>query len=287
MNSGAAPVAQYCELMPSVKENLRVWNKKYDWSRGGDEWSSLWGGVEAQWAWVLYPRLRSFVPTNRILEIAPGYGRWTQYLKDLCTSLVVVDVSDRCIAACRRRFAEERHIRYHVNDGSSLAAVEDESIDFAFSFDSLVHVEQDVIDAYVRQLAMKLKPDAAAFIHHSNLGAIENEVEHTHWRARSVSARSVRESAQLAGLVCVGQELVNFGDSYVGRGEELIDCFTLIRRNGLQATTPTEIVENADFMSQSATVAALARLYGSSAKHEEAPASPGRFRRLLARTRST
>jgi SAM-dependent methyltransferase len=264
-----------------VKDNLRVWNKKYDWSRGGDEWSSLWGGVEAQWNWMLYPRIRSFVPTGRILEIAPGYGRWTHYLKDLSTSLVLVDVSDRCIEACKRRFAEEDHIRYHVNDGSSLASIEDESIDFVFSFDSLVHVEQDVIDAYVQQLATKLKPEGIAFLHHSNLGAIEDEVEHTHWRARSVSARSVREAADASGLVSIGQELVNFGDRYVGRGDDLIDCFTLLSRTDPGAAAPTRIVENPEFMSQSAMVAELARLYTGSEAGDEAPDTPGRFRKLL------
>jgi hypothetical protein len=42
-------------------------------------------------------------------------------------------------------------------------------IDFLFSFDSLVHAEQDVIAAYLSQLARKLSPMAS--IHHSNIGA--------------------------------------------------------------------------------------------------------------------
>ena len=48
--------------------------------------------------------------------------------------------------------------------------VEDGSIDFVFSFDSLVHVEADVLDAYLDQLARKLTPDGVGFIHHSNMG---------------------------------------------------------------------------------------------------------------------
>ena len=42
---------------------------------------------------------------------------------------------------------------------------------FVFSFDSLVYAENDVIAAYLSQLARKLSPDGVGFIHHSNIGA--------------------------------------------------------------------------------------------------------------------
>ena len=116
-------------------------------------------------------RINRFVPTGTILEIAPGYGRWTQYLQGLCEQLVVVDLTENCIDHCRKRFADLDHITYHVNDGRSLAMIEDESIDFVFSFDSLVHVELDVLEAYLAQLGAKLRPGGAGFIHHSNAGS--------------------------------------------------------------------------------------------------------------------
>ena len=49
--------------------------------------------------------------------------------------------------------------------------VDDESIDFAFSADSLVHADLDVIAAYLSELARTLRPNGVGFIHHSNLGA--------------------------------------------------------------------------------------------------------------------
>ena len=63
------------------------------------------------------------------------------------------------------------HISYHVNDGKSLAMVPDESVNFAFSFDSLVHADLDVLRAYLVELRNKLSPDGVAFLHHSNIGA--------------------------------------------------------------------------------------------------------------------
>jgi hypothetical protein len=56
----------------------------------------------------------------------------------MCDTLTVVDLNEKCISACKTRFAGVAHIRYHVNDGRSLSMVPDESVDFAVSFDSLV-----------------------------------------------------------------------------------------------------------------------------------------------------
>ena len=122
--------------MPTIEQNNELWDGKYEWPEQGDEWSRAWGGVSSQWFGTLLPRLKSFVPAPTILEIAPGFGRWTQFLRPLCSKLVLVDVSPKCIAACQRRFAGDEGIQYHVNDGQSLAMVADESVDFAFSFDS-------------------------------------------------------------------------------------------------------------------------------------------------------
>ena len=60
------------------------------------------------------------------------------YLKDLCSDLVIVDIS--AIAYCKQRFAMHPHVSAYVNDGTSLAMIEDGTVDLVFSFDSLVHV---------------------------------------------------------------------------------------------------------------------------------------------------
>src|SRR3954453_7559718 len=129
----------------------------------------MWGGADAQWHFAVRPRVRAFLPAASILEIAPGFGRWTSYLLPACDRYVGVDLSPAAIAACRERFAHVDHAEFHVNDGTSLGVVGDSSVDFAFSFDSLVHVEPDAIAGYVAELARVLTPDGVALIHPSNL----------------------------------------------------------------------------------------------------------------------
>ncbi len=136
--------------MPTIEENLNAWSQ-YNWPDGGDEWSQAWGGTDYLWYGTIFPRLQYFLPTSYILEIAPGFGRMTNYLRKYCEKLIVVDLTEKCINACKERFATDTHIHYHVNDGKSLSMIPDKSIDFIFSWDSLVHAEADAIEGYINE----------------------------------------------------------------------------------------------------------------------------------------
>lgn len=156
--------------MPSTEWNEKVWNGEHAWPQAGDEWSAAWGGAEDQWQAMLRPRLHRFLPAAQIVEIAPGFGRWTRFLAAECDALVGIDLSPRCVEACRARFADQPHLEFRTNDGATLVGVADESVDLVFSFDSLVHVELDVLSAYLREVRRTLRPGGVAFLHHSNLG---------------------------------------------------------------------------------------------------------------------
>jgi MoaA/NifB/PqqE/SkfB family radical SAM enzyme/SAM-dependent methyltransferase len=246
--------------MGTVAENLKHWSY-YAWSRDGDEWSVAWGGTEYLWYGTILPRIRAFVPTGSILEIAPGYGRCTQYLKDLCQEITIVDLTEGCIEACKRRFASNTNIRYLVNDGKSLEMIEDSSIDFVFSWDSLVHAESDVLLSYLEYLAVKLKPGGWGFIHHSNIGSFKDAetgeltIENAHWRAESMRADLFEEFCQSHGLTCVSQELVGWGCTV------LTDCFSLFTRDGADRPKPAKRVENPGFMEEAVNLKRISDLY--------------------------
>jgi 2-polyprenyl-3-methyl-5-hydroxy-6-metoxy-1,4-benzoquinol methylase len=267
--------------MPTIEENQQTWDENYEWAKQGDEWSSSWGGAEAQWVGAILPRIHALMPTGTILEIAPGFGRWTNYLRTYCDRLIVVDLSEKCIKACQQRFATDSHVEYHVNDGKSLAMIPDNSIDFVFSFDSLVHAEADVMETYLSQLATKLKPNGVGFIHHSNLGKyqqafsivenipsemraeIVNKVllEPTHWRAPSMTAKLFEEYCDRANLQCIGQELVNWGNEGL-----LIDSFSLFTPKDSTYSRANQVVENLAFMKEADSIERLAHLYATKSK---------------------
>src|SRR5438477_5096853 len=73
--------------MPRVEENRSFWGETYNWPQAGEEWSTGWGGARMQWYGSILPRVNAFVPADTILEIGPGYRRWTAFLKDCATGL--------------------------------------------------------------------------------------------------------------------------------------------------------------------------------------------------------
>ena len=238
--------------MPSVKENQTKWNQTYDWQDQGNEWSERWGTASMQWLVTILPRIQRFLPAGSVLEIAPGFGRWTQFLKDHCEELTIVDLSEKCISACRARFKDSNNISYHVNDGKSLDMIPDNSLDFVFSFDSLVHADEDALETYIQHLSMKMQQDAVAFIHHSNMGNCQswlNQDNFNHgWRCLTMTYQKFETYSQQAGLICLGQELVNWGDR---PRDCLIDCFSLITRPGSKWARKNQIIQNKDFMKES------------------------------------
>lgn len=210
----------------------------YEWIAAGEEWSQPWGSSAAQWFGSILPRIHACLPADTILEIASGFGRWSNYLKDHCRHLHLVDPAADCIEACRSRFAADPHVRCHVNDGRSLEMIPNGSIDFVFSFDSLVHVHREILEAYLVQLAEKLTKEGRGFIHHSNLGEYAssmarrarklvskgNALGSDHQRDPEMTAELFRALCEQHGLNCLGQELLNW------RGRRLIDCFSTIAR---------------------------------------------------------
>jgi SAM-dependent methyltransferase len=233
--------------MPDVSWNKSTWDGSYDWSRAGDEWSGPWGNSESMWFASLMPRVGFLFPCASVLEIAPGHGRCTQFLLRFTQRYKGIDLSQQCVDHCRARFAGRQDADFVVNDGLSLAGAADQTYNLIFSFDSLVHADNDAIAAYVPQILGLLAPGGIAFIHHSNLAAFPG----IDWQFRSkeVSGESMRALVEGAGGVVLVQEL--FG----GDGTVVPDCFTTFGRRADFATATTASILSKDLFSAEGTFA--------------------------------
>jgi SAM-dependent methyltransferase len=137
--------------------------------------------------------------------------------------------------------------------------VEGGSIDFAFSFDSLVHADGQVIESYVRELARVLKPGGVAFIHHSNVEDVSwpllMRLKHMllrkpiecGWRTASMGAARMRSAAQATGMSCLQQELISWPLS-----TKLIDCMSTVVN--LPSTAPCRTFANPAFLDEAETI---------------------------------
>jgi len=228
--------------MPDLAWNAAFWNGHYNWKTGGEEWSEAWGGSEAQWFGSLYPRLHCFLRGKSVLEIAPGFGRWTKFLIPGSVSYVGVDISQECVDACRRTFFGIERATFVKNDGLSLAGIKINTCDVVFSFDSLVHVDLEIIESYIPEILRVLSPDGVAFIHHSNLAAFNGSIGQPHVRSLTVSADNVVGAIKAAGGSVLIQEIINWG------GEHMHDCLTLFGRQ--RANFKSIRIENPNFMEE-------------------------------------
>jgi len=244
--------------MATIEENREMWTNLHDWNTSGEEWSVAWGGSDMQFYGSIFPRIRQYLPANKILEIATGKGRWTQYLIKHCSSFTGVDLVEECAEYCRRRFAEERaEINFYSNDGTKLDFVDNHSIDFVFSYDSLVHVDIEVLQSYLQELNHKLSSNGVAFIHHSNFNVFNNDVPNVHWRDTTVSHLKIKDICDEIGLSVVSQELLNWGSNY------LSDCFSVITRRGSRHDKKYSLIENPSFMREADYLKTLAGVYRS------------------------
>lgn len=157
----------------SIQDNLRTWDQEHGWPEDGDEWKgqAVKCGVPYEdWKQSLVETLIvPHVPArSTVVEIAPGHGRWTGFFAERAQRLILVDLSPSCLDHCRRRFSSFDNIRYFRTDGASLPDDLTEEVDLVWSFDAFVHMEADVIGAYLKEAKRVLKPGGMVLIHHGN-----------------------------------------------------------------------------------------------------------------------
>ena len=85
--------------------------------------------------------------------------------------------------------------------------VEDGQFDLVFSFDSMVHANLEVHQAYIPQILRKLTKNGVAFIHHSNYTEPSVPWEN-HCRAEDVTAAAYSEIVTQAGGHVMLQEIL-------------------------------------------------------------------------------
>lgn len=158
-------------------------NQEFDpnnWSNEGHEWSEYYGTTANLWN-IIYPKFKDYLKGD-VLEIAPGFGRITEYLIKYNITLSLIDLNEICIAKCIEKFRSKIK-NYIVGNGKSLN-FNDESFDFIISYDSFVHMSEDVIENYIKDIYRTLKKGGYCFIHHSFLyGGSENPADNVAGRS--------------------------------------------------------------------------------------------------------
>ena len=240
--------------MATLSANKKYY-ESYDWSSGGEEWSEPWGGTRSMWLASIYPRVSEFLPAKNIVEIGSGHGRVARILHAFSTNqLVLFDIVDECVAVCKKKFASSSKTICLKTDGYALEGVADNSVDFIFSFYSLVGSDKKTITGYLKEISRVLSDEGVAFIHHSNAGMYFDPANSNPgkrmlllaaYRDMSIDAVEVQKIATSCNLVCVKQECINWDIT-----EILSDCFSTITRPDSKWAREPVVLHNPEFQKE-------------------------------------
>lgn len=185
--------------------------------------------INHQWQTMIYPLIKNH-DFSRVLELAPGHGRNTNKLKDLADEILLVDANKSCIDICKERFKNYNgpcRLSYYVNDGQSLAQIEDDSVSFIYSWDSMVHFDKLLMLEYIKEFYRVLRPGGFGFVHHSNFGTLSPQANFSigvnpHGRSNMSKVRFM-EYCHDVGLTVVRQEIIDWGIKE-------LDCLSLFKK---------------------------------------------------------
>ncbi len=138
---------------------------------------------------------------HKAVEVGPGGGRWTRYLLGFET-LYAVDYHRELLDELKRNFGRHRNVRFIENNGTDFPGIDGNSIDYLFSFGTFVHLEFNLIEAYLLAIKPIMKPGANIVIQYSdktkimaqlNDGFSENTPEKMREAVRAAGYRALEE----------------------------------------------------------------------------------------------
>lgn len=101
---------------------------------------------------------------KRVLDLGCGAGRLTEGLAERFGEVWGVDVSERMLAVAETRCPAKA--TWVLGDGTSLACVEDRSVDYLISYEVLQHVpDKAVVHSYIGETARVLREGGAFQLH--------------------------------------------------------------------------------------------------------------------------
>ena len=217
-------------IKSNVSNNLKIWDNVDTWIKDGEEWSEHFGSTDKLWTKHIYNEVKGHLCDQKVvLEIAPGRGRLTRKLLEHDIRLSILDLSQTCIDRCRERFGDDQKLENcYVGSGSDLKDIETNSIDFVFSFDSFVHMHEEVINRYLGEINRVLELGGHCWIHHSIL------THGQHDNFQNIAGRSNMDLEKFANIAKSNQlKVVNQNTirwNAPGNPDWLHDGFTMLKK---------------------------------------------------------
>lgn len=172
-----------------------------------------------------FKKMFSRLDISNVIELACGHGRHVPYYIENAGKVMLVDILEKNINYCRKRFQNNIKIQYYVNNGYDLRALPSESYSSLFTYDAMVHFEMMDIFEYLKETKRILKPGGRALFHHSNNTEDYRITFSTGTYGRNyMSSQLFAYLANRVELKIVDQKVIDWA------GKRELDCLTLVEK---------------------------------------------------------
>lgn len=107
--------------------------------------------------------------SQQVLELGCGVGRIGRELLGQCAGWHGVDISESMLAVARERLPEDGRVRLSALDRTSLAMIDADAIDRAYSVAVLCHMDKEDLYLYLEELHRVVKPGGLIYVESWNL----------------------------------------------------------------------------------------------------------------------
>lgn len=190
------------------------------WEKGGPDFDYFKAADQKEWVdtfWnkdsVFYNHFQQ-LNIDSVLEIACGTGRHSLQVADKVRQLYLLDSSAGALEIARNKFSAYSNVTYlHNSEGLGIPRemLPDESLTAVFSYDAMVHFEQECVEAYINDSFRVLKPGGMALLHHSNYDKNPkgNFSSNPGWR-NFMSWQLFQQMAAAAGFHILASETISY-----------------------------------------------------------------------------
>jgi len=202
----------------SVRTVGKAW-KKSTYSADAEKWTFIFWNEDGP-----FRRMFEQLDMSAVLELACGHGRHAEQMADRTENLILMDIHESNMAACRERLNSYGHIRYIKNNGYDFRPVFDRALTAIFCYDAMVHFSPDLVQSYLNDAKRVLKPGGMMLLHHSNFSAPVGVPYGQNPHARNHMTFELFQSyASAAGLALEASEVLGWG------GVKNLDRISLLR----------------------------------------------------------
>jgi ubiquinone/menaquinone biosynthesis C-methylase UbiE len=191
----------------------------------GDEWGAK-ASVDQFVADFVSPHVSK---SSKVMELGCGGGRIARRVASHCQLLVCIDIEIDMLALCRRATQGLGNVGLLLCTSQGLnIPIRTQSLDFVYSFDTFVHLDQRVVYKYLVECARVLRPGCRAAVH---VASHETEEGWNHFiqsiesgestgdfgSFEYIDSRAFLRMACKLGFECIGTSLQKSGNVYYDR----------------------------------------------------------------------